>query len=87
MTVTVTDDDLAEFDVYLTGPGPKGCVVGRALEALEDEAGKLRKALAAPGIQHTQIERWLRDRDVNPYPGAVARHRNGECKCREHGYV
>lgn len=89
MTVT-TDTDLAEFTDDLRRPGPKGCLVGHALHDRLDpnEADKLRKALAAVGrVQHAQIERWLRDRGVSPYSGSVARHRNGECRCQEHGYV
>ena len=87
MTVTVTDEDLAEF-IDPSPHGPKGCVVGRALHALDpDRADLLRRAMGHPDALHSKIEEKMRSWDLRPYNGAVARHRKGECRCQEHGYV
>lgn len=84
----MTDDpDLEEF-VGGPGPGPRGCVIGKAIQDLdEDDARKLRKALASPEARHSRIESWLRKRGVRAYVGAVARHRQGGCSCEENGLV
>lgn len=61
--------------------GPK-CSFGVYLSGLpEAERAEWEEVLANKAIKHTTIERYVKENAVPVAKDAVARHRNGDCKC------
>ena len=62
------------------------CSVGKILAKLDPaDAADVRAAFASPDLQHVLIERALEAIGHKPGKGAVGRHRNGVCECKDDG--
>lgn len=73
-------EDLSEFEQL--GPISRSrCSIAVAFEQLGEESDKLRAALAAEHIPHSNISRWLAVRGIKIKSHTIGRHRGGGCAC------
>ena len=82
MAAKTAEVDLSEFEV-LSQPRRAQCSIAVAFQTLDDpeEQEKLGAALAAPGITHAAINRWLQARGIKIAEQTIGRHRDGRCSC------